>query len=95
MERGRRKLTETQLIEWCVAPNLPLHWKTKFTVADGPYLTNMLVIIQIMRAIEKQDENDKEARRGRNSHRKSNNKFNNKGKGRGKVQEKAKAKAME
>eukprot|EP00957_Ditylum_brightwellii_P155977 11872076-Ditylum_brightwellii.AAC.1 len=45
MERGGQKLTKTQLIKWCVAPNLPPCWKAEFAMANGPYLTNMLVVI--------------------------------------------------
>eukprot|EP00957_Ditylum_brightwellii_P054563 4134435-Ditylum_brightwellii.AAC.1 len=43
MEWNQRKLTETQLIKWCIAPNLPPPWKLEFAMADGPYLTNMLI----------------------------------------------------
>eukprot|EP00957_Ditylum_brightwellii_P126869 9670941-Ditylum_brightwellii.AAC.1 len=43
MERGRQKLTETQLMKWCMARNLPPRWETEFAMPNGLYLTNMLV----------------------------------------------------
>eukprot|EP00957_Ditylum_brightwellii_P004923 375515-Ditylum_brightwellii.AAC.1 len=72
-----------------MAPNLPPQWKAEFVMINGPYLTNMLVVIRRLRAIEKQDVNGKEARHSRNGCSK-NNKFNNKGQGKGQGQDKGK-----
>eukprot|EP00957_Ditylum_brightwellii_P123746 9433731-Ditylum_brightwellii.AAC.1 len=60
MEQIRQKLTEIQLIKWCIAPNLPPCWRAEFAMVDGPYVTNMLVVIQHLRAIEERDVKDEE-----------------------------------
>eukprot|EP00957_Ditylum_brightwellii_P033397 2530461-Ditylum_brightwellii.AAC.1 len=85
MERGRQKLTETQLIKYCMAPNLPPHWKAEFAMSDGSYFTNMLVVIWQLRAIKERDAKDEKSRHGKNGRGKNSNQPNfNKGKGQGK-----------
>eukprot|EP00957_Ditylum_brightwellii_P171371 13046164-Ditylum_brightwellii.AAC.1 len=84
MEQRRYKLTEIQLIKWCSAPSLPPHWRAEFALADGPYLTNMLVVIRRLRAIEERDAKDEEVRCGKNGRGKHNNQQKFKGKGQGK-----------
>eukprot|EP00957_Ditylum_brightwellii_P146690 11166290-Ditylum_brightwellii.AAC.1 len=60
MKTGRQRMTEQNLIKWCIAPNLPPRWPEKFALADGPYLTNMLVVLRRLKVIEERDrqEND-------------------------------------
>eukprot|EP00957_Ditylum_brightwellii_P161187 12273191-Ditylum_brightwellii.AAC.1 len=84
IEWNRQKLTEIQLIKWCIAPNLPPCWRAEFAMADGPYLTNMLIVIRRLRAIEVRDTKDEEMRCSKNGCDKHNNQQKFKVKGRGK-----------
>eukprot|EP00957_Ditylum_brightwellii_P106036 8088269-Ditylum_brightwellii.AAC.1 len=50
-------------------------------MADGPYLTNMLIVIRRLRAIKERDAKDEEMRCDKNGRSKHNNKQKFKGKG--------------